>query len=94
MMFITSLYRYKQKCQHCPSTKHAEQDAVVHQDDDGHSPKNTAREPTSIHSGQLLMVLIPTDDVIMLTEKVGCILVTSHLQQFLEDFHLQIKRLS
>ena len=32
------------------------------------------------------MVLLPTDDVIMLTEKVGCILVTSHLQQFLEDY--------
>ena len=32
------------------------------------------------------MVLLPTDDVIMLTEKVGCILVTNHLQQFLEDY--------
>ena len=27
-----------------------------------------------------------SDDVIMLTEKVDCILVTSHLQQFLEDY--------
>ena len=57
------------KRQHCQSTKHAEQDAVVHQDDDEHPPKNTAREPTSIHSDQLLMVLLPTDDVIMPTEK-------------------------
>ena len=32
------------------------------------------------------MVFLPTDDVITLTEKVGCILVTSHLQQFLEDY--------
>ena len=32
------------------------------------------------------MVFLPTDDVIMLTEKVGCILVTSHLQQFPEDY--------
>ena len=32
------------------------------------------------------MVLIPTNDIIMPTEKVGCILVTSHLQQFLEDY--------
>ena len=32
------------------------------------------------------MVFLPTDDVIMLTEKVACILVTSHLQQFLEDY--------
>ena len=32
------------------------------------------------------MVFLPTDDVIMPTEKVGCLLVTSHLQQFLEDY--------
>ena len=63
-----------EKCQHCLSTKQAEQDAAVHQDDDEYPP--------SIYSGQLLMVLLPTDDVIMPTEKVGCILVTSHLQQF------------
>ena len=59
---------------------------MVHQDDDEHPPKNTAREATSIPSDQLLMVLLPIDDVITLTEKVGCILVTSHLQQFLEDY--------
>ena len=75
-----------EKRQHCPSTKHAEQDAAVHQDDHEHPPKNIAREPTSIHSDQLLMVLFPTDDVIMPTEKVSCTLVTSHLQQFLEDY--------
>ena len=55
---------------------------MVHQDDDEHPAKNTARESTSIHSDQLLMVLLPTDDVITLTEEVGCILVTSHLQHF------------
>ena len=65
------------KHQHCPSTKYAEQNAVVHQDDDEYPPKNTAREPTSIHSDQLLTVLLPTDDVITLTEN---ILVTNHLQ--------------
>ena len=86
MMSITALYRYKRKVPICPSAKHAEQDAAVHQDDDEHPPKNTASEPTSIHSDQLLMILLPTDDVIMPTEKVGCILVTSHLQQFLEDY--------
>ena len=59
---------------------------MVHQDDDEHPAKNTAREPTSIHSDQLLMILLPSDDLIMPTEKVGCILVTSHLQQFLEDY--------
>ena len=75
-----------EKHQHCPSTNCAELDAVVQQDDDEYPPKNTAREPTSIHSDQLLTVLLPTDDVIMPTEKVGCIFVTSHLQQFLEDY--------
>ena len=59
---------------------------MVHQDDDEHPAEKTAREPTSIHSDQLLTVLLPTEDVITSTEKVGCILVTSHLQQFLEDY--------
>ena len=72
------------KYQQCPTPEHAEQDAAVHQDDDEHSAKNTAIEPTSIHSDQLLMIFLPTDDII--TEKVCCILVTSHLQQFLEDY--------
>ena len=40
----------------------------------------------NIQLKMLLTVLLPTDDVIMPTEKVGCILVTSHLQQFLEDY--------
>ena len=64
------------KCQQCPSSECAEQDAE----------QNVAREPTSTHSDQLLTVLLSTDDVITPTEKVGCILVTSHLQQFLEDY--------
>ena len=66
------------KHQQHPSSESAEQDAE-------HPVENATREPTSIHSDQLLTVLLPTDDVIMPTEKVGCILVTSHLQQFLED---------
>ena len=69
-----------------PLLEHAEQDTVVHQDDDEHSAKNTVVELTSIQSNQTLTVFLPTDDVTMLTEKVGCILVTSHLQQFLEDY--------
>ena len=59
---------------------------MVHQDDDEHSAKTTAIEPTSTLSDQPLMVFLPTDDVIMPTEKVGCTLVTCHLQQFLEDY--------
>ena len=68
------------------SPEHAEQDTVVHQDDDEHPAQNTAVEPTSTQSDQPLTVFLPTDDVIMSTEKVGCILVTSHLHQFLEDY--------
>ena len=73
------------KHQQRPSSECAEQDAHAHQDGNEHPARNAARKPTSIHSDQLLTVLLPTDDVIMLTEKVGCVLVTSHLQQFLED---------
>ena len=59
---------------------------MVHQDDDEHSAKNAAIEPTSTQSDQSLTAFLPTDDATMPTEKVGCILVTSHLQQFLEDY--------
>ena len=75
-----------EKRQQHPSSECAEQDADAHQEDDEHPAKNAARKPTSIHSDQLLTVLLSTDEVIMPTEKVGCILVTSHLQQFLEDY--------
>ena len=33
-----------------------------------------------------LQFFLPTNDITIPTEKVGCILVTSHLQQFLEDY--------
>ena len=74
-----------EKRQQSPSSEHAEQDADANQDDE-HPAKDVAREHTPIHSDQLLTVLLPADDVIIPTEKVGCILVTSHLQQFLEDY--------
>ena len=85
-MPITASYSTDEKHQQRPSSECAEQDAEAHQEDEEHPSKNVAREPTSIHSDQLLTVLLSTDDVIMPTEKVGCILVTSHLQQFLEDY--------
>ena len=37
-----------------------------------------------MHSEQPMLTY--ADEVITLTEKVGCTLVTSHLQQFLEDY--------
>ena len=43
-------------------------------------------EATSTQSDQSLTVFLPTDDVTMPTEQVGCTLVTCHLQQFLEDY--------
>ena len=44
------------------------------------------RESTPIHSEQPSTTLTCTDEVIMPTKKVGCILITSHLKQFLEDY--------
>ena len=75
-----------EKCQQSPSSEHVEQDADAHQEDNEHPAKDIARELTSSHSDQLLTALLPTADVITPTEKVGCIVVTSHLQQFLEDY--------
>ena len=56
-----------EKCQQSLSSECAEQDADAHQEDDEHPIKDVAREPTSIHSDQLLTVLLPTDDIIMPT---------------------------
>ena len=43
-------------------------------------------EATSTQSDQSLTVFLPTDNITMPTEQVGCTLVTCHLQQFLEDY--------
>ena len=43
-------------------------------------------EATSTQPEQILTVFLPTDEVTIPTEKVGYTLVTSHLQQFLEDY--------
>ena len=50
------------------------------------SAKDTVKEATSTQPEQLLTVFLPTDNVTIPTEKVGYLLVTSHLQQFLEDY--------
>ena len=49
------------------------------QDNNEHPAKYTVAETTSTQQEQLLTVFLPTDDVTIPTEKVGCILVTSHL---------------
>ena len=57
-----------------------------YRDDDEHSAKDTAVEATSTQSDKSLTVFLPTNDVTMPTEQVGCTLITCHLQQFLEDY--------
>ena len=63
-----------------------EHDTDTQQEDNDHSVEGVTREPTSMHSEQLHTTLTCADEVIMLAKKVGCILVTSHLQHFLEDY--------
>ena len=43
-------------------------------------------EGTSLQPEQSLTAFLPTDGVTIPTEKVGCIFVTSYLQQFLEEY--------
>ena len=72
--------------QQCQLQDQAEQDADVHHDDDDHTANDSVAEGTSLQPEQLLTAFLPTDDVTIPTEKVGCIFVTSHLQQFLEEY--------
>ena len=51
-----------------------------------HTMKDTPEETTPIQPEQLHTLPTSTNEVIMPTKKVGCILVTSHLKQFLEDY--------
>ena len=67
------------------SPEHAEQDAAMHEDEDEHSAENCTIESTSTQTEQPLTAFLP-DDITVPTKKVGCILVTTHLQQFLEDY--------
>ena len=62
------------------------QDTDTQHHDGKHPVEDFTREPTPIHSEQPSTMLTCTDEVIMPTKKVGCILVTSHLKQFLEDY--------
>ena len=51
-----------------------------------HPMKDTPEETTPIQSEWLHTLATSTDEVIMPTAKVCCTLVTSHLEQFLEDY--------
>ena len=48
--------------------------------DEKHPDEDTTREPTPMHSEQPCTMPTCTDRDIMPTEKVGCILVSSHLK--------------
>ena len=71
--------------QQCQLQDQAEQDADVHHDDDEHAADDSVTEATSTPPKQSLMAFLPTNITIP-TEKVGYIFVTSHLQQFLEEY--------
>ena len=72
--------------QQCQLQDQAEQNTDVHHDDNEHTASDSATEATSTQPEQSLPVFLPTDDITMPTEKVGCIFITSHLQQFLEEY--------
>ena len=73
-------------CQQHQLQDQAEQDADVLHGDNDHTAIDSITESTSIQPEKSLTELLPTNDVTILTEKVGCIFVTRHLQQFLEGY--------
>ena len=75
-----------EKCQQVITSEDTEQDTDTQHRDGKHPVEDLTRELTPMHSEQPCTTLTCTDEVIMPTEKVGCILVTSHLKQFLEDY--------
>ena len=79
-----------EKHQQIMTSENVEQDTDAQHGDGKHPVEDLTpmREPTPMHSEQPHTMPTCTDKVIMPTEKVGCILVTSHLKQFLEDYPL------
>ena len=68
-----------------------DQDTIAHNtdvlhDDDDHTAIDSIAEGTSIQLKKSITELHPSNDVTMPNEKVGCIFVTRHLQQFLEEY--------
>ena len=76
-----------EKHQHIKTSEDVEQDANAQ-----HPMEDTPEETTPIQSERLHTLPTSTDEVTMPTEKVGCILVTSHLKQFLEDYPLSSEK--
>ena len=63
-----------------------EQDKDIPHDDDNCIAIVPIADGTSIQLEKSITELLPTDDVTIPNEKVGCIFVTRHLQQFLEGY--------
>ena len=72
--------------QQCQLQDQTEKDADVHHVNDDHIANDLVTEGTSLQTEQSLTAFLPTNNVTTPTEKVGCIFVTSHLQQFLEEY--------
>ena len=63
-----------------------EQDTNAQHHDGKYPVEEITREPIPMQSEQLHSLPTSTDKVIMPTKKVGCLLITSHLKQFLENY--------
>ena len=68
-----------------------EQETIVHDadvlnNDDDHTTIDFIADGTSIQLEKPITEFFPTDNVTIPNEKVGCIFVTRHLQQFLEGY--------
>ena len=76
--------------QHDQSQDEDEQDTIIHDADDhdydDHTATDTIADGTSIQPEKSITELFPTEDITIPNEKVGCIFVTRHLQQFLEGY--------
>ena len=71
----------EEKHQQIKTSEDIKQDAEAQ-----HLTKDTFKETTPTQSERLHALPTSTNKVRMPTKKVGCILVTSHLKQFLEDY--------
>ena len=77
--------------QHDPLPDEEEEDTIIHDADVLHDNNDctvidTIADGTSIQQEKPITELFPTDDVTIPNEKVGCIFVARHLQQFLEGY--------
>ena len=68
------------------TSEDVEHDTNAQHCDEKYPVEDITREPPPMQSEQLHTLPTSTDKVIMPTKKVGCILVTSHLKQFLKDY--------